>query len=162
MRLIPFYLIIALVFASCKSDAPGNTEQNGKSDMPGNVKENSRSDVPGNAGNNGNSEGKPIIEFSSMEHDFGKIEEGEKVACVFTFQNKGDSDLLITSASTSCGCTVPDFDNKPVPPGENGRVEVVFDSSFRNGAQSKTITIRSNAVKPVVILKIKAEVVTKN
>ena len=105
MRLAPFYLIIALVFASCKSDVPGNIEQNGKSD------------VPGNTGNNGNSEGKPIIEFSSMEHDFGKIEEGEKVACVFTFQNKGDSDLLITSASTSCGCTVPDFDNKPVPPG---------------------------------------------
>jgi hypothetical protein len=48
-----------------------------------------------------------------------------------------------------------------VPPGDSGKVEVVFDSSFRNGAQSKTITIRSNAERPVVILKIKAEVITK-
>ncbi|MEE4214557.1 MAG: DUF1573 domain-containing protein [Bacteroidales bacterium] len=162
MRLIPFYLIIALVFVSCRSDTQGKREENGRSGIPGNEEERGKSDMPGNAKNNGNSEGKAIIEFSSLEHDFGKIEEGEKVACVFTFQNKGDSDLLITSASTSCGCTVPDFDNKPVPPGENGRVEVVFDSSFRNGAQSKTVTIRSNAEKPVVILKIKAEVVTKN
>ena len=108
------------------------------------------------------SEGTPMIEFSQMVHDFGKIEEGEKVACVFTFENKGDADLLITSATTSCGCTVPKFDDKPVPPGSKGMVEVVFDSSFRQGTQNKTIAIRSNAQRPVVILNIKAEVITKN
>lgn len=107
-------------------------------------------------------DGKPVIEFSQMLHDFGKIEEGEKVACVFTFHNKGDADLLITSATTSCGCTVPKFDDKPVPPGGKGMVEVVFDSSYRNGTQNKTIAIRSNARRPVVILTIKAEVITNN
>lgn len=106
--------------------------------------------------------GKPVIEFSKMVHDFGIIEEGEKVACVFTFENKGDADLLIKSATTSCGCTVPKFDDKPIPPGSRGRLEVVFDSSFRNGIQDKTITIRSNAQRPVAMLKIKAEVITKN
>jgi hypothetical protein len=138
MKLMPFYLIIAMAFASCRSDEGTNVQENGESD------------------------GKAVIEFSSMEHDFGTIVEGEKVACVFTFQNKGDSNLLITSATTSCGCTVPDFDREPVPPGESGSVEVVFDSAYRSGAQSKTITIRSNAERPVVVLKIKAEVVTKN
>jgi len=135
---MPFYLIVALVLASCRSDDGGSVQENGES------------------------EGKAVIEFSSMEHDFGTIVEGEKVACVFTFQNKGDSDLLITSATTSCGCTVPDFDREPVSPGESGSVEVVFDSAYRSGSQSKTITIRSNAERPVVVLKIKAEVVTKN
>jgi len=108
------------------------------------------------------SEGTPLIEFSQMVHDFGKIEEGEKVACVFTFENTGDADLLITSATTSCGCTVPKFDDKPVTPGNKGMVEVVFDSSFRHGTQNKTIAIRSNARRSVVILRIKAEVITKN
>ncbi len=106
--------------------------------------------------------GIPIIEFNKLSHDFGRISEGELVACVFKFENKGDADLLISSATTSCGCTVPEFDNSPVPPGDGGHVEVVFDSAFRHGIQNKTITIRSNAEKPVVILKITAEVITKN
>jgi hypothetical protein len=110
----------------------------------------------------GDGDGTPVIEFSQMVHNFGKIEEGEKVACVFTFENKGDADLLISSATTSCGCTVPKYDDKPVQPGGKGTVEVVFDSSYRNGAQNKTIAIRSNAKRPVVILSIKAEVITKN
>ena len=108
------------------------------------------------------SERTPLIEFSQTVHDFGKIEEGEKVACVFTFENKGDADLLISSATTSCGCTVPKFDDKPIPPGSKGMVEVVFDSAFRNGTQNKTVAIRSNARRPIVILTIKAEVITKN
>jgi len=108
------------------------------------------------------SNGTPVIEFSKLEHDFGKIKEGEKVACVFTFMNSGDNDLLISSATTSCGCTVPEFDNKPVPPGEGGKIEVVFDSSYRNGAQNKTIVIRSNASQQSVVLRIKAEVITNN
>lgn len=110
----------------------------------------------------GDTGGTPVIEFNKLSHDFGKISEGEVVACVFKFENKGDADLLVSSATTSCGCTVPEFDDSPVPPGGDGSVEVIFDSSFRHGVQNKTITIRSNAKRPVVILKIKAEVITKN
>lgn len=110
---------------------------------------------------NYDNEGKPVIEFSKIVHDFGRIQEGEKVACVFTFENKGDADLLIKSATTSCGCTVPEFDDKPIPPGGSGNVEVVFDSAYRTGIQNKTIVIRSNASRPAVVLKIKAEIITK-
>ena len=102
------------------------------------------------------------ITFNSIEHDFGKITEGEKVACVFSYENTGTGDLVIASATTSCGCTVPEFDNKPIPPGKKGIMEVVFDSSGREGMQTKTITVRSNAAKQVMILKITAEVITNN
>ncbi|HDZ40572.1 MAG TPA: DUF1573 domain-containing protein [Bacteroidetes bacterium] len=137
MKLLPLTLVLVLTLCTCKKKVPDNTQAD---------KDNG---------------GSPVIEFSHMEHDFGRIEEGEIVACVFTFQNTGEADLLITSATTSCGCTVPEYDDKPVPPGGNGKVEVVFDSSFRNGLQNKTIAIRSNAKQPVVILKIKADVITK-
>jgi len=100
------------------------------------------------------------ILFREYEHDFGKVSEGEKVACVFTFENRGSADLVIKSAITTCGCTVPKFDNKPVAPGEKGNIEVQFDTSGRNGMQAKTITVKSNASVPAVILKITAEVVT--
>ena len=108
-----------------------------------------------------NPEEKPEIAFKSLEHDFGNIEEGVKTGTIFSFTNQGRSNLVIASATTSCGCTVPKFSNKPVAPGESGTVEVVFDSSGREGKQTKTITIRSNASKPVIVLKITANIVTK-
>jgi hypothetical protein len=102
------------------------------------------------------------IFFREYEHHFGKISEGEKVGYVFTFENQGTANLVIASATTSCGCTVPKYDTKPIPPGGNGNIEVVFDTSGRNGIQTKTITVKSNASTPVVLLKITAEVVVNN
>jgi hypothetical protein len=106
--------------------------------------------------------GTVLISFKEYEHNFGKVTEGEKVAYIFTFENKGTASLVITSATASCGCTVPKYSTKPVFPGGNGNLEVVFDTSGRNGMQTKTITVKSNASPPIVLLKITAEVVTKN
>jgi len=100
--------------------------------------------------------------FREYEYDFGKITEGEKVAHIFAFENKGPGNLVIKSASTSCGCTVPKYDKSPIPPGKGGSLEVVFDSGGRNGIQTKTISVRSNSITEVVILKISAEVVSRN
>jgi hypothetical protein len=100
------------------------------------------------------------ISFKEYEHDFGRVTAGEKVACIFTFQNTGSGPLVISSTTTSCGCTVSKFDNKPVLPGESGIIEVAFDSSGRNGKQTKTVTVQSNASKPVVLLKITGEVIS--
>ncbi len=108
------------------------------------------------------STGKSVIIFREYQHDFGKVTAGEKVSYTFTFDNKGTSNLIISSATTTCGCTVPKYDKKPIPPGSNGTLEVVFDTSGREGMQTKTITVKSNASKPVVLLKITAEVVTNN
>ena len=102
------------------------------------------------------------IVFRQYEHNFGRIEEGEKVGCVFTFDNRGTAPLVISSAVTSCGCTVPKYDTRPIPPGGSGTLEVVFDSSGRNGQQTKTITVKSNATKPVVLLRITGEVINKS
>ncbi len=100
--------------------------------------------------------------FKEYEHNFGKVNEGEKLAYVFTFENKGNGNLVIANATTSCGCTVPKFDREPIPPGYEGNLEVVFNTSGYNGMQTKTISVRSNASIPVVVLKITAEVVTNN
>ena len=106
--------------------------------------------------------GKAVIEFTEYEHNFGKVKEGEKVACIFTFRNTGTGDLVISRATTSCGCTVPKYETKPVSPGKTGSLEVVFDTSGRNGIQTKTISVQSNATIPMVILKITTEVINSN
>jgi hypothetical protein len=102
------------------------------------------------------------IVFREYEHNFGKLSEGEKVSYVFKFDNGGTANLVITSALTTCGCTVPEYDTKPISPGGTGNMEVVFDTSGKNGMQTKTITVKSNASTPVVLLKITAEVVNDN
>jgi len=56
--------------------------------------------------------GTAVLTFAAPEHSFGTVMEGEKVGCIFTFTNTGDADLVISSASASCGCTVPKFDKK--------------------------------------------------
>jgi hypothetical protein len=99
-----------------------------------------------------------VISFGEYEHDFGKIAEGEKVACTFTFENTGKGALVVSSVTTSCGCTVPKYETKPVLQGEKGTLEVIFDSYGRNGHQTKTITVNSNATKKVVLLRITGEV----
>jgi hypothetical protein len=102
--------------------------------------------------------GNAEISFTDYEHGFGKVAEGEKLSWQFLFENKGTSDLVLTSVSTTCGCTVTKYDSKPVHPGEKGTIEVVFDTTGRNGMQTKTVTVKSNAKVPVVFLKITAEV----
>ncbi len=102
------------------------------------------------------------IIFDEYEHDFGRIEEGEKVGCIFTFKNTGTGPLVINSVVTSCGCTVPKYSTRPLAPDDDGTLEVEFNSSGYNGLQTKTITVRSNASKPLVLLTIRGEVFRDN
>lgn len=108
----------------------------------------------------GNTKGNlPVFDFEKKEHNFGKIIEGEKVSYAFKFKNTGNADLIITAADASCGCTIPEYPKKPLSPGEEGVVKVLFNSSSRKGIQNKTITIIANTQPSTVVLKIKAMVV---
>ncbi len=101
------------------------------------------------------------IRFSEFQHDFGTMEEGEIVSYVFEFTNTGTAPLLITSASASCGCTVPRYPKKPIPPGKKGELEVEFNSRGKTGRQHKTIAVRANTRPPVTLLVITADVKEK-
>lgn len=101
----------------------------------------------------------PIIEFKKMEHDFGKVIQGEKVSYNFQFTNKGKADLLIANVSTSCGCTISSYPVEPVKSGETQSISVSFDSQNRIGFQHKRITVLTNATPAKYILNIQAEVI---
>jgi len=102
--------------------------------------------------------GTAVIVFREYSHDFGRVVEGEKVAHIFTFENTGSSNLVLNRVTTSCGCTAPNYDTKPIAPGKAGNVEVVYNAEGMDGMQTKTITVKSNASVPVVLLRITAEV----
>ncbi len=113
---------------------------------------------PNSAKEQGNLNGLPVIAFETEEHDFGRIIQGEVVTYSFKFTNTGKSELLIASVSTSCGCTISKFSREPLKPGEQGTIQVTFDSEGRKGFQNKSITVLSNAQPNHHLLHIKARV----
>src|SRR3989339_53321 len=115
---------------------------------------------PQTANGNASMDNLPKFEFANKSHDFGIIIEGEKVSYTFKFKNTGKSDLVISSSKGSCVCTVPKYDKEPIAPGKEGYVEVIFDSSGRNGMQSKTITLQANTQPNVEVLTISGEIVS--
>lgn len=96
----------------------------------------------------------PVMTFDAMEHDFGSVVAGEKVAFSFHFKNTGTSDLLIRHCQASCGCTVPQWPKEPVPPGGDGFISVTFDSNGKNGQIHKTVSIISNTIPNTATLTI--------
>jgi len=123
----------------------------------------------------------PVIQFDKNNHDFGEIQEGDVAETEFMFTNVGKSDLIISDASGSCGCTVPKSDliisdasgscgctvpdypkNIPIKPGESGKIKVKFDSNNRPGMQRKAVTLITNTLKGKQILNIKSIVIPKS
>lgn len=103
-------------------------------------------------------DGTPVFSFDKESHDFGQIEQGTKAETVFKFTNTGDAPLIITSAKGSCGCTVPDWPNEPIAPGETSEIAVSFDSNGRQGKQQKSVTITANTTPNTKVLTITSEV----
>ena len=103
----------------------------------------------------------PAFSFAMESHDFGQINEGEVVSVDFPFTNDGEAPLIISNASGSCGCTVPQWPRTPIAPGESGVISVSFNSESKPGNQNKTVTLTSNTMPNVKVLKISAQVTPK-
>lgn len=101
----------------------------------------------------------PEVEFEEETHDFGRITQGEKVTYPFKFKNTGGANLIISSANGSCGCTIPDYPKKPILPGEEGVVNVVFASEGKSGMVEKSVTLVTNCEPSTKIIYIKANII---
>ena len=96
---------------------------------------------------------KAEIKFVTEEIDYGTIKQGADGLRVFEFKNTGKAPLVISGASSSCGCTVPSWP---------GKIEVKYDTN-RVGAIAKTIMVTSNATDtPNIALRIKGKVEANN
>ena len=98
------------------------------------------------------------IEFETTVIDYGTIEKGANGIRVFKFTNTGNAPLVVSAVKSSCGCTVPKKPEAPILPGEDGEIQVKYDTKRVNPIR-KTITVTSNADTPTVALKIKGNVV---
>ena len=88
----------------------------------------------------------PKFKFEEETHDFGTLPDGPDATTEFSFKNVGKEPLIITQASASCGCTVPEWPKEPILPGKKGTIKVTFHTAGKSGQPfSKTVYINSNA-----------------
>ena len=103
-----------------------------------------------------------VMSFDKTFHDFGQITQGTPQQTVFTFTNTGDAPLIITDATSSCGCTIPDYPkNTPIAPGQQGQMVVNFNGSGQNQV-TKTINVQANTANCSELLKIQDFVLAPN
>lgn len=99
------------------------------------------------------------VVFEKSEFDFGTISEsGGIVTGEFVFTNTGDTPLVITKVSASCGCTAPDWSKEPVAPGKQGFIKVTFNPQGRSSAFTKSLTVFTNGNPSRITLKIKGTI----
>lgn len=99
-----------------------------------------------------------VMEFKSTFFDFGDILENQKVETTYEFKNTGKVDLLISSCTAMCGCTVPEWPREPIKPGESGKIKVVFDSAGKSGENNKKVTVTANIKDKTIELSFRAKV----
>jgi hypothetical protein len=80
-KLVRFVLIqmVLVIFLIASNGSAGNEEKKAVN-------------VPGNA---------PDIDFSELEFDFGKVQEGPSLDHIFKFRNLGKTDLIIEEVKSS-------------------------------------------------------------
>ncbi|WP_129716591.1 DUF1573 domain-containing protein [Pedobacter sp. SYP-B3415] len=149
MKRIFFAVLMAGALASCQSNQKNETAQSETAAVSNNGADHAAA-VP--------DKDAPVITWERETYDFGTIKQGEKVQHDFKFRNTGKTPLIISNASASCGCTVPEPPKEPIKPGAEGVIKVVFDSNGKEGVQDKGITITSNANPTMSVVHLVGEV----
>lgn len=94
------------------------------------------------------------VTFDKELHDFGKVQQGEKLAYRFEFINTGKESLQIQKVEASCGCTAADFSKEAIAPNAKGYVRLFFDTADRQGTFYKSVLVRfkqANLVKALFV-----------
>lgn len=96
------------------------------------------------------------IESDRKIHNFGVVKAGGVYTTSFTITNTGNENLIISKAIGSCGCTVGEWDTKPIKPGDKTTLTVNFDSKGKSGEQLQTLSVTTNTEPSVTVFSIKA------
>ncbi|MFY7671498.1 DUF1573 domain-containing protein [Tenacibaculum sp. MEBiC06402] len=152
MKKIVGILVLAVAFSSVISCKKGNAAAKVKQE---NVTQANQRDKE-------ISQGAPEIAFDKEVYDFGTVEEGFVVETSFKVTNTGKSDLVITDAKATCGCTVPTWPKDPIKPGATAEIQVKFNTAGKPNKQSKTVTLTTNTSKGQEQVKVTGMVTPKS
>lgn len=128
-------LLLALGWAACKNDKPERAEGGPNADLIHN---------PASATLPADTNQLARITYEQSEFDFGEVTEGAVVEHKFKFTNTGKVPLTILKARSSCGCTIPEYPEEPIPPGGSSEITAKFNTEGKHNQQKKIIHITAN------------------
>ena len=101
----------------------------------------------------------PRAALVKADHNFGKLESGQKAVTKITVKNTGKNDLTISGVESACNCVTYKTLTSKIKPGSEGIVELTYIPRVL-GEQTEVVKIASNdIVSPEVSVNLKAKVV---
>ena len=102
------------------------------------------------------------IEWLSTSYDFGtfKEAEGPQTGCV-RMVNHGPEETIINRVKSTCGCTVAEYTDGVIAPGDTAEVRFTYDPTGRPGRFSKSIKVYTGVENTVTTIGLKGMVIGK-
>lgn len=99
---------------------------------------------------------KAKLHFLETSHDFGNVpRKGGDLVYEFRFRNEGSIPLVLLRVLTTCSCLRGQYAKRPVMPGEEAVVKVVYEPhKAEPGAFNKVLRILSNSEKGDAVLTV--------
>lgn len=100
------------------------------------------------------------IRWLSTEYDFGTFREaeGKKTGCV-RFVNKGKEPTVINRVKPTCGCTVAEYTEGEIAPGDTATVSFTYNPAGRPGRFLKHIKVYTGLDDALTSVTIKGTVI---
>lgn len=100
----------------------------------------------------------PRFSSNKETHSFGQIEWKHPVSVQYVITNTGDQPLVLTDVNPSCACSVAQWTQTPIAPGDKGTITVDFDAKAL-GHFDKSVAVYTNAEPNLAYLHFTGEVV---
>lgn len=100
----------------------------------------------------------PRFASNTETQELGQIEWKHPVNVQYIVTNIGDSPLVMTYVEPDCACTVAQWTQTPIAPGEKGEINVTFDGEAL-GHFFKSVAVYTNAEPNLAYLYFNGEVV---
>lgn len=98
------------------------------------------------------------LTWKSEAVEVGDIPQGIPKLIEFELKNNGTTPVIITSAKSSCGCTVADYQKEPILPGKTALVTAKYNATAL-GSFTKSITVTTSVDESVKVLTFKGNVI---
>lgn len=105
---------------------------------------------------------KTTMEITPEVFDAGDVVKGEVITAKFTLKNTGKFPLVIGEVKGGCSCTVAEYPDEPIQPGETGEILAHVNTNETGvGPLNKAVNIVANTENSVTTVVVRASVMRK-
>lgn len=100
------------------------------------------------------------IQWEQTTHQFGEITQNTPATATFKLTNQGNQPLLLKEVKPSCGCTVANYPQEPILPGETAEITTTYNAK-KAGKFQKTVKVLTNLSDTAIPLTLKGTVIAE-